>query len=223
MSRKVPGKDQPPSRPSAAALKAEDTANLQHQLRNLIAVVRSIAKRTAETSLTVEDYAMNLDGRLEAYSRTMTLLSRNAAEQVDLEFLLAEELLAALAHDGEKLKLSGPPVVLMSKAAETLGLAFHELATNAIKHGALANSGSIEIVWRVDDASAPHSLILTWTERGNRLMPVPSRRGFGISLLEETLPFELGAKVRLSFLNTGLICEIVIPISAKTLQLPDGH
>src|SRR5579864_8083319 len=121
-------------------------AELQHRVRNTLGVVRSIARRSAETSGSVEDYAAHLDGRLNAFARTQALVTRNPESGVDLEFLVAEELMAYNARDGEQLRMSGPAVRLQPKPAETFALAIHELATNAVKYGALSQpAGRVEI------------------------------------------------------------------------------
>src|SRR3712207_9087536 len=109
-------------------------AELQHRVRNTLAVVRSIARRTGETSDTVEDYAMHLDGRLNAFARTQAMVTRNPSAGVDLETLVAEELNSYHAREGGQLRISGPPLRLCTKAAETFSLAVHELATNAVKY-----------------------------------------------------------------------------------------
>lgn len=199
----------------------EAVAELQHRVRNMLAVVRSIARRTAATSRDVEEYAMNFDGRLNAYSRTLGLLTHGPGASVELEFLLAEELLAVQARDGEQVVMQGPRVNLLPKTAETLGLAIHELVTNAVKHGALGHDGGkIDIAWKVERSAQGDELVFDWRERGNRrLVPVPNRRGFGIEMLEETLPFELRARTELEFGSAGLRCRIRLPISDQVLTL----
>ena len=194
----------------------------QHQVRNLLAVVRSIARRTAETSQTVEEYAMKFDGRLSAYARTLAMLARNPEEGVELEYMLAEELLAAQAHDGDQVSISGPSVRLQPKAAETMGLAIHELATNAIKHGALGQSrGKVAVSWQVQKDASGEVLVFDWVESGGRkLMPMPTRRGFGVEMLEETLAFELNAKSELCFESTGFRCRIRLPVNAAIFAPP---
>ena len=100
--------------------KAEDRqrlllAELQHRVRNTLAVVRSIARRTGETSESVEDYAMHLDGRLDALARTQALVTRDPQAGIDLEYLVAEELLAHAAHEGEQVTIAGPPIRLKAE------------------------------------------------------------------------------------------------------------
>src|SRR5262249_23880717 len=126
-------------------------AEMQHHVRNTLGVVRSIARRTAESSATVEEYASHLDGRLNAFARTQALVTRDPEGGVDLEYLVIEVLLAYSAREGEHARVSGPKVRFQPKAAETFALAIHELATNALKYGALSQpSGRLEISWRID-------------------------------------------------------------------------
>jgi two-component system CheB/CheR fusion protein len=200
------------------------TPSFQHQVRNLLAVVRSIARRTAETSQSVEEYAMKFDGRLSAYARTLAMLARNPEDGVELEYMLAEELLAAQAHDGEQVGISGPSMRLQPKAAETMGLVMHELATNAIRHGALGQAGGrVSVAWRIDKDASGGALVFDWVESpGRKLMALPTRRGFGVEMLEETLPFELNARSELHFESTGFRCRISLPLNAQVFILPPG-
>ena len=153
-------------------------AELQHKVRNVLAVVRSVARRTAETSNTVQEYAMNFDGRLNAYSRTLALLAQDPDNGVELEYLVAEELLAVQAHDGDQVNISGPSMRFRPRAAESLGLAIHELATNAIKHGALGVAdGKVDVSWKLENNASGKALVFDWIETsGRRLMPAPTHR-----------------------------------------------
>lgn len=195
-------------------------AELQHRVRNTLSVVRSIARRSAQTSATVEEYAMHLDGRLNAFARTQALVTRDPEAGVDLEYLVVEELLAYHAREGEQLQVSGPPIRLQPKPAETLAIALHELATNAVKYGALSKSeGRIDVNWQVERSSNPPHLIIEWSERhGPPIEAVPTRRGFGTELLEQTLAFELKARTSLAFDPDGFQCRIIIPLMPRVLK-----
>lgn len=193
-------------------------AELQHRVRNTLAVVRSIARRTAATSETVEDYAMHLEGRIDAFARVQAAVTRNPTSGIDLEGLVAAELLAYGAHEGKQVvSIKGPGISLRPKAAETLGLALHELATNAVKHGALsAERGRVEVAWRLDESAGQPRLVLDWSETGVDLSnEKPRRRGFGTELLERTLDYELGAETRLAFEPHGLQCTITVPLTER--------
>jgi two-component system, chemotaxis family, CheB/CheR fusion protein len=196
-------------------------AELQHRVRNTLGVVRSIARRSAETSLTVEDYASHLDGRLNAFARTQAMVTRDPESGVDLEYLVAEELAAYNARDGEQLRVAGPAIRLQPKAAETLALALHELATNALKYGALSQpTGHIDVTWHVDKGGNPDELIFEWRERGGPRVAPPQRKGFGTEMLERTLAFEFKARTSLRFDAEGAHCSIIVPLTRQLVHTP---
>jgi two-component sensor histidine kinase len=195
-------------------------AELQHRARNALSVVRSIARRSAQTSSTVEEYAFHLDGRLNAFARTQALVTRDPESGVDLEYLVAEELMVYNARDGEQVRLSGPAVRLQPKPAETFALAIHELATNAVKYGALSQpAGHVEIAWRIEPAS-PTELVFEWREMDGPEVNTPQRQGFGTEMLERTLAFEFQARTSLVYNRTGVQCTIRIPVTRRIFQMP---
>jgi len=196
-------------------------AELQHRVRNTLGVVRSIARRSAQTNSTVDEYAAHLDGRLSAFARTQAAVTRDPEAGVDLEFLLADELMAYHAREGEQARISGPVLRLQPKAAETISLAIHELATNAVKYGALSQpSGRVEINWRIDDSASPSELIFDWREKGGPPVKPPKRSGFGTEILERTLAFELKGRTSLLFNPSGIHFTIVMPLSRGVVQSP---
>jgi two-component system CheB/CheR fusion protein len=163
---------------------------------------------------------MHLDGRLNAFARTQSMVTRDPAAGVDLEYLVVEELLAYNAREGEQLQVSGPAVRFRPKAAETVALGIHELATNAVKYGALSKTtGQIEVTWRIDAGDRVPELWFQWAEIGGPpIENLPARRGFGTELLERTLAYELKSKTTLKFDREGLRCTIVIPLTEHVLQ-----
>ncbi|WP_445504702.1 PAS domain S-box protein [Microvirga sp. G4-2] len=193
---------------------------LQHRVRNTLSVIRSIVKRTAQTSTSVEDYAMHLDGRINAFARVQTAVARDPTAGLDLTDLVADELLTYAAHQGEQVRITGPSVRLKPKAAETFGLAIHELATNAVKHGALnVPHGRIRISWRVQNSSDPPWLVFEWKESGTPDRAAKrKRRGFGTDLLERTLTYELKAKTVQTFEPDGLRCTIELPMTERLVM-----
>jgi two-component sensor histidine kinase len=194
-------------------------AELQHRVRNTLSVVRSIARRSAETSTSVEEYASHLDGRLNAFARTQAVVTRDPESGVDLEYLIVEELLVYNVREGEQLRISGPTMRLQPKAAETFALAIHELATNAIKYGALSQpAGRINISWRVENAAEAAQLIFDWREKGGPTVMPPKRKGFGSELLERTIAFELKGKTTLAFDPAGFSCTISVPMTRLVVR-----
>jgi two-component sensor histidine kinase len=197
------------------ASKARDMmiAELQHRVRNILAIIRSIVSRTAETSETVEDLSAHLDGRLAALARTQVLLTRNPGGGVDLEGLVRDELVAQVA-DEERVAVGGPELLLSPKAAEVMTLALHELATNATKYGALAaDRGRIDIRWRVTPRTEVDWVEFEWRETGVQIAAAaPRRMGFGAVLIEQRVPYELMGSGVLTFAPGGIRCDISFPL-----------
>ena len=201
-------------------------AELQHRVKNILAVVRSITARTIESSRDLEDFSTHFDGRLGALARTQAVLARRTGEDVELEQMVREELLSHAVRENA-LELEGPPVLLHHKAAETFALALHELGTNALKYGALSTpAGKISITWQVAGADGGQMLSLHWRESGVPLVdPNPSRRGFGRDLIEHGLPYDLpGAETSLKFKAGGMQCTIELPMNpyARAALAEDG-
>jgi two-component sensor histidine kinase len=188
-------------------------AELQHRVRNILTTIRSIVQRSARTSDTVEDLSMHLEGRIDSLARTQVVLSRNPGKDVDLEDLLRDELLAQSA-DEDRIEIKGPPVRLPPKAAEVLTLALHELATNALKYGALCDgAGRVAIIWRVETRDGQRWLRLSWTETGVRVLgAAPRREGFGTELITKRVPYELSGKGVFAFQPGGMCSTIEFPL-----------
>ncbi len=188
--------------------------DVQHRMRNALAVMRSVARRTVRTSETVEHYASHFEGRLDAFARVQDALIRSPDDAVDLEGLIREELVAHRVGDAG-LDIEGPRLRLVGQAAEAFVLALHELVVNAVKFGALtAPGGRVSIAWTIDRATAPPRLLFRWVEKGVRIAgPAPRRRGFGTEVIERSLPYELSAATRLEFLPGEVRCTIALPLT----------
>ena len=186
----------------------------QHRFRNALAIIRSVAKRTAENAKTVPDYQSHFDGRLGAYARVQSLIARNPSEGVDLGIMVAEELRGQGAHEGRQAEISGGPVFLPLKTGESMGFAIHELSTNAMKFGALSfPGGSVRVSWRIEGPDAAKSLHLEWEERCAAEVKIepPTHRGFGLEFLEQSLPYDLDATVAIEFAPQGLRVTMDVP------------
>lgn len=194
-------------------------AQLQHRIKNILAVVRSVLTRTLESSSDLDHFATHLAGRIESLARTQSAAARTTEGCVMLEELVYQELAAHGGQDERQIQVEGPPVPLPAKTADTMGLAIHELTTNSIKYGALAvQSGRVDVRWRTepDEADELH-LILEWQESGVPLTDLtPRRRGFGRELIEQGLPYELGAKTEMEFRPGGMRCAVSLKLAALT-------
>ena len=146
------------------------------------------------------------------------MLTRTTNGRIDLDELVREELLTHHApQEPGQVDIAGPDITLRDRAAEIFALALHELATNAVKYGALSQPrGHISVTWRVLKAGAGDRLSLEWRESGvPALDPAPARHGFGRDLIERGLPYELGAATSLEFLPGGVRCTIELPLDAE--------
>jgi two-component system, chemotaxis family, CheB/CheR fusion protein len=188
--------------------------DFQRQVRGLLAIVRSIVRRMAETSISVEDFAAHLEGRLGALARIQGFLLRAPDVMVDLEELVRAEFLAQSIPD-EQFEISGPRILLSAKEAGTLGLALHELATNSIKFGALTNPrGRVRIGWQRSSETPPRAT-LEWRELSETVVGAATHKGFGFELIEQTLPYELGGTSSIMLHPGGLQCVVSFAIAAS--------
>jgi len=187
-------------------------AELQHRVRNIMAMIRSMANRTADGSLSVREYRELLEGRLLALVRVQALLMREANAGGSLQSILESEI-SAQADSAGQYELNGPEIMLPPKMVEVLTLAFHELATNALKYGALSvSSGRLAVTWHLLDRRGRTWLALDWSETGAPPRAPPERRGFGSELIEKRIPYELKGSGRLSFEPDGVRCHMELPL-----------
>lgn len=187
-------------------------AELQHRVRNIMAMIRSMAKRGGDGSQTVDEYRQLLSGRLLALARVQTILSRQQNKGGFLRDVIESEIAAQAHHEGQY-EISGPDVMLSPKVMEVLTLAFHELSTNALKYGALSVPGGLVTVsWSAVERKGSPWLFLDWIEKGAPPRDPPTRRGFGTELIEGKIPYELGGSGRLAFASEGARCHFELPL-----------
>ena len=197
----------------AAERRSVMLGELQHRVRNMLLNVRSLAKRTIKSSSSLEEFSIAFEARLLALARTQELLTRESVLSVRLEDTLREELKAHGA-DGGRVRLSGPEVRLLPKVAQALGMAFHELATNASKYGALAyEDARLSVNWRTNDAEGSEEVLIVWRESGVPIAEKPTRRGFGSETIERSLPFMLGGEAHVEYHGDGVECTIRFPFA----------
>jgi two-component system CheB/CheR fusion protein len=178
---------------------------VQDPVKTALAIVRVLARRTRENAVDLDAYASHLDGRLAALARVHGALGRHQAG-ADLEELVREELLQHTAEDMQGVSIAGPPMRLAGSAAEYIALALHELAVNAMKFGALTVPGArLSVTWERQEGPSGAILSFSWREDGVPILATnPRRIGFGRQLLEQGLPYQLGAQTRFSFEPGGL-------------------
>jgi two-component system CheB/CheR fusion protein len=191
-------------------------SELQHRTRNLLAIVSSLSRQTLRTSKTLADYERAFGDRLLALSRVQDLLSQGDGFTVTLGELVKGELEAHGAGvDGRRVLVEGPEVPLSSKEVQVLTLAVHELATNAIKYGALRSTdANLSIRWRHLHQDGQHYILINWSEEGVVYPGAPDgvKRGFGRELIERALPYDLGAETSFELAEDGVRCELKLPV-----------
>lgn len=190
-------------------------AELQHRVRNIMAVIRSIAHRTAGGARSVEAYQSLLEGRLLALARVQTLLTREANAGGSMLQIIESET-SAQAPQAAQISLVGPDVRVSPKAAEVLTLAVHELATNALKHGAFSVAGGrLSVSWSTFEKRGGSWLSLDWVETGvTPRLPI-TRRGFGSDLIEGRIPYELGGVAAITIDHSGARCHLEFPLDDR--------
>jgi PAS domain S-box-containing protein len=187
---------------------------LNHRVKNTLATVQSIASQTLRNAPTMRDAKEALEGRLIALARAHDVLTRESWEGAELKEIVGQALAPYGSLGENRLHVSGPEIRLTPRIALALAMALQELATNAVKYGALANAtGEIRITWNVEPARPSPRLHLRWEESGGPPVQAPSRRGFGSRLIERSLSQELNGIARIEFRPTGIICTVDAPLA----------
>jgi PAS domain S-box-containing protein len=182
---------------------------LNHRVKNTLAIVQSIATQTLRRTAT-DEIAQTFNGRLFALSRAHDQLTRTNWDTADLEDLIKQ---VSMPHrdSPDRIIIAGPNVRLVPNSAMTFSLALHELCTNAVKYGALSGAqGRVDIRWSVDSDSK--RLLWHWQESGGPTVSPPPRRGFGSRMIEKGLAREFSGQVNLKFDAGGLSCTIDAPL-----------
>jgi two-component sensor histidine kinase len=184
---------------------------VKHRAKNILSGVQAIAHQTAASS--VQEFVSQFSERIRGLSSSLDLLVKNEWKNVSL----AELVRSQLAHFGifleSRVSVRGPDLRITAAAAQTIGMAFHELITNASKYGALSTaSGHVDIVWGGEEVRAgEHRFAIEWSERGGPTVVAPTRRGFGWSVLCQLTKMSLGADATLEYKPTGVVWRLVCP------------
>ncbi len=189
-------------------------AELNHRVKNMLAVIIAIARQTVRRAPTANAFYEAFTARLHAMARTYELLSRESWSEVSLGTLVQQELNPYASDNPPRTSFGGPHIMLKPKMALSLGLIFHELATNAVKYGALSNAtGTVAVTWRQEERGAHKlCLILEWLERYGPPVDVPEKSGFGIGLVCNEAKYSLRGKATIRFEPLGLVVGLDIPL-----------
>ena len=185
-------------------------SEMSHRVKNILALVNSIAAQTARKSRSLDDFQQAFHGRLAALARSHGQWLADELQVADLRGIF-EDVAENAGLDQQRLNLKGSSVVVKPTQTMALNLTFHELCTNAIKYGALATeTGRVDVTWAVEDGN---QLRLLWKESGGPATKPPDQKGFGLQLIETLCPFELQGTSKVRFAPDGLECELTFPIA----------
>ncbi len=187
-------------------------AELDHRVKNMLANVSAIARLSSRHAASVEAFVAALDGRIQAISKAHGLIRQRSWNGAELGELAMVLLNAFQSETANNIVVDGPEVQITPKAAQSIALVVHELATNAVKHGALSlPSGKVTFSWREVEAHPAPRLRLLWSETGGPEVTEPARSGFGLTVLR-SVASELGATIDSAFHPAGLVCTIEGPL-----------
>lgn len=197
---------------------------MKHRIKNMIARVLAISRQTARASEGLPDFTQSFSARLQAMAASQDLLARTAWQGADLETLLVQELKQLFGDDPIEDKFSGPKVDLNEAATQAFGLAFHELATNALKYGSARFPGGVlDVTWTVTwQRGREADLVLTWSERNEEPLEAhvaetaPGKGGFGTRLLDATIRGEMGGSITSVKNEYGVEVTIRVPYDRVT-------
>lgn len=202
---------------------AEDHRNLlmgelDHRVKNILMVITSLVSQTLRSGGSSQDFADDIQGRIQSLSRVHNLLNLHHQTHADLRNMVTGELGTFRSGIQDRIVIDGKEdVCLTGKATQVLAMALHELATNAAKYGALSTTaGKVKVSWSVANSTEHPRLSLTWIESGGPPVKPPSRSGFGSQLIEHIVSHELEADVRRQFEPGGVRCTIEFPLSDRT-------
>lgn len=198
---------------SQASIRNSLTRELNHRVKNTLANVLSIAALTRRRSRGIDDFTDSLTARIRALSATHDLLSQSDWGNAALGDIVQSELAPYMEGHESHVVMSGPAIKLAPNDAMSLGLAIHELATNAAKYGALSTiEGRIHVHWVL---LSPELAEIHWREEGGPPVSEPSKRGFGRDLIEKIVAHELKSEVDLTFKPGGVECRLKVPVRAS--------
>jgi PAS domain S-box-containing protein len=190
---------------------------LDHRLKNSFALVQSIVRLSAQSAQDLDAFIDSLEARLRALARGQDVLVAGSWQVADLEEIV-REMLAPHVGPENRVQIEGPPVQVAASAVPLFNMAFHELATNATKYGALSvPGGNVSVCWQVQADEAGPALWLTWHESGGPRVPSPPRRGFGSMLIEQALASEFGGEIEIAFPPEGVTCSMRLPFSERLM------
>jgi two-component sensor histidine kinase len=190
---------------------------MRHRIKNSISRMMAIARQTAATSDTLEAFNTSFSSRMNAMANAQDLLARSHWGRADLGDLLKTELGQVFGDQLQKSQVEGPQINLNERATQALGLVFHELATNALKYGGVADENAeLAVRWTYEGKRDKRVLRLVWAEKGSIVAAPPETKGFGTRLVEASVRGELGGEIERRFGDDGM--SVIFTIPAKSIN-----
>jgi two-component sensor histidine kinase len=198
---------------------------LDHRVKNNLAAVLSIAEQTVNGADSLDTFAEAFTGRVRSMAIAHEMLAHSKWEGADLHDMLERVLAPYRPDDEQRLTCLGPAIMLPAPVTQSLCMVTHELITNAVKYGALSSpEGRVIIEWdRERPGQEREQLRLTWIERGGPPAPRPTRRGFGTTLIEQMIAYQLHGHARLTFEKAGVTCTMIVPLDASSPAPREDH
>ncbi|WP_037504161.1 HWE histidine kinase domain-containing protein [Sphingomonas jaspsi] len=184
-------------------------AELNHRVRNILSLIRGLIRQSRpEEGTPIEDFVKTIDQRVHALARAHNQITDDHWGPAPLKALIDAEAAAFLTTQKDRISTQGKPVLLNPQAYSTIALVIHELVTNSAKYGGLSDSGRVDISWQKDNVGA---LVIEWTEHDGPTVKPPTRKGFGTTIIEHSVPYDLGGSADVDFDPEGLKARFVIP------------
>lgn len=183
-------------------------AELNHRVRNILSLIRALVQRSRTHAGSIEDYVRETDNRITALARAHDQITDDHWGPAPLRALIATEADAYIGAKASQVLVQGPEVLLAPQAFSTMALVVHELMTNSVKYGGLADSGRVHVQWQLDAAGV---LAIEWREEGGPAVKVPTHQGFGSTIIRRSIPYDLGGSVEIDYAPSGFIARFSIP------------
>jgi PAS domain S-box-containing protein len=195
---------------------------LSHRAKNLLAVIQAIARQTGRQSTSITDFEQRFAARLQSLAHSHDILLKREWRGATLDELVTSQL-EPFADAGSRVTAKGPELLLPPRTVEQIGIAMHELATNAVKHGALSvPAGSVSVSWAIEaDDAGVQRLRIEWQERGGPTVTPPTKEGFGHAVLKRLVPTTLEGTATLHYPPGGIVWTVTVP-AAEVIQLGHG-
>ena len=187
---------------------------LNHRVKNTLATVQSIASQTLRNARTMQEAKVAFEERLIALARAHDVLTQENWEGAKIRQIVDQALAPYAGQGRNRVEMRGPELRLLPRVALALSMALQELATNAVKYGALSSpQGRVLVAWSVEEAGPSPRLCLRWEESGGPAVQPPTHQGFGSRLIERSLARELNGEARIEFRPDGVVCSVSAPLA----------